>query len=434
MSWITATPLRVVVLVWIAFVVRGLFYCVQEPMWEGYDEWAHFAYVQHLVEEGRLPARGDKISKEIRASLSLLPLPYGLRDLNVRYITHEDFWRLPREERIARKQRLQAVPADVSRETDESVALYEAQQPPLYYVLLALPYRVIRHFTLPSRVLVLRILSMLIGSLVIPLGYATACRVFGRQAALMVPILIAVMPAFLIDVCRIGNDCLAVIVVSALITVTLLLIRREAGWRMWLLSGLLLGAGLLTKAYTLAFIPFLVFVGTIRALRVGRVKQCMAGLSLAVSLAAATGGWWYWRTWRLTRTISGEQIDASVARVSMPEKLAAARKVDWVVAADELAYFHIWGGAWSFSALRSWMYRVFELIAISAALGLGSLAKRMIMRTAHRRTIGLLGAELAVLTGAYVLFCAGLAYHVVVVFLAKGFSATCASGVTQNRP
>lgn len=423
--WITATPFRVLALVWIAFTARGLFYCVQAPMWEGYDEWAHFAYIQHLVDEGRLPTRGDKISNEIRASLSLVPLPYGLRDLNVPHVSHDDFWRLSREERTARKQQLDAVPINISPQAGNSVTLYEAQQPPLYYMLLSLPYQAVRHLTLPARVLLLRILSMLIASLVIPLGYATACRVIGRHAALMVPILIALMPAFLIDVCRIGNDCLAMIFVSGLIQVALLLIRRAADWRWWLLSGLLLGAGLLTKAYVLAFVPFLVFAGVIRVLRVGRIKQFVAGLTLALSLAAAIGGWWYWRTWRLTGTLSGEQVDASVARVSTLEKLAATRKVDWVVAADELAYFHIWGGAWSFSAVRSWMYRVFELIALSAALGLGSLAVRMIVRSISRRNIGPLGAQLAVLAGAYVLFCAGLAYHVVVVFLAKGFSATC---------
>jgi len=32
-------------------------------MWEGYDEWAHFAYIQHIAEHGRLPARGDTVSK-----------------------------------------------------------------------------------------------------------------------------------------------------------------------------------------------------------------------------------------------------------------------------------------------------------------------------------------------------------------------------------
>src|ERR1051326_5094905 len=100
------TPCRLLFLVWIAFVVRGLFYCVQQPMWEGYDEWAHFAYIQHLAEYGRLPARTDTVSKEIRASLSLMPSAYGLNGFNLPLITHEDYWRLQPQERLVRSRAL----------------------------------------------------------------------------------------------------------------------------------------------------------------------------------------------------------------------------------------------------------------------------------------------------------------------------------------
>ena len=99
-------PYRLLFLVWIAFVTRGLFYCVQQPMWEGYDEWAHFAYIQHIAEHGRLPARGDTVSKEIRSSLSLMPSPYGLSGFNLPFITRENYWRFPPEERLARKRAL----------------------------------------------------------------------------------------------------------------------------------------------------------------------------------------------------------------------------------------------------------------------------------------------------------------------------------------
>src|SRR5438309_248236 len=124
-----ATPYRLLFLVWIAFVTRGLFYCVQQPMWEGYDEWAHFAYIQHVA----------------------------------------------------------------------------------------------------------------------------ARQNFGHgRTAVVIVILPSVMAEFMIDVCRVGNECLAVVLVSALILSALRLVSREAGWRAWALFGALLGAGLLTKAYVLA--------------------------------------------------------------------------------------------------------------------------------------------------------------------------------------
>src|SRR5258708_5330143 len=132
-----AYPYRLLSLVWIAFVTRGLFYCVQEPMWEGYDEWAHFAVIQHIAEYGRLPGRTATVSKEIRASLSLMPSAYGLNGFNLPLITHEDYWRLPPQERLVRRQALLSLPAHFRVQADGAFNLYEAQQPPLYFLIMA---------------------------------------------------------------------------------------------------------------------------------------------------------------------------------------------------------------------------------------------------------------------------------------------------------
>lgn len=422
----TATRRKLLLIVWVAFVTRGLFYCLQQPMWEGYDEWAHFAYIQHIVEHGRLPARGDTVSKEIRASLGLMPSPYALRDFKVPLTTYEDYWRLPRADRLARKRLLDALPTGLRTKADDSLGLYEAQQPPLYYLTLAIPYRLFKNASLPARILFLRILSVLIASLVVPLGYSTAKQVFGHgRTALGVTVLLSVMPEFMIDVCRVGNECLAVVIVSALMLSALRLVRREAGWRAWAVAGTLLGAGLLTKAYVLAFVPLLIVIFLVRTLRAGGARQNLVGMILASSLAIAIAGGWYSRTWQQTGTVTGEQTDAAAARFSVTEKLAAVRKVDWIIAIDEFAYSHIWVGGWSFSSVRSWIYRIFELIAAAGALGFLLLSGRVAARIWSRRIVGLFTAELAILASGYVLFCAGLAYDVVVNFLANGIPATC---------
>ncbi len=421
-----ATPYRLVFLVWIAFVARGLFYCVQQPMWEGYDEWAHFAYIQHIAEWGRLPTRTDTVSKEIRASLSLMPSPYGAHAFHLPLITHEDYWRLPPEERLARRQALLSLPASLSTQADDALNIYEAQQPPLYYMMMAVPYRTLRAASLPARIVVLRVLSMLIASLLVPLGYLTVKQIFGHgRTAVLMMILPTVMPEFMIDVCRIGNECLAVVLVSGLILSALRLISRGAGWRDWALAGALLGAGLLTKAYVLALLPLLVVAALIRILRAYGARQSIAGLILGLTLATALAGCWYWRTWQSTGTLSGEQIDVDSARFGIAQKLAAMRRVDWGIALDEMAFSHVWVGAWSFLGVRSWMYRVFELVAAAGGLGFIWLFGRLVARGWRRRKARLLGGRLAILAASYLLFCAGLAYHVVVDFLVKGIPASC---------
>jgi hypothetical protein len=62
-------------IVWLAFVLRGAYYCVQLPMWEGLDEWAHFAALQYFAEHGQMPARTDLVSDEVVRSLELTPCP-----------------------------------------------------------------------------------------------------------------------------------------------------------------------------------------------------------------------------------------------------------------------------------------------------------------------------------------------------------------------
>ena len=90
---------RVVLLVWTCFLVRGVFSCVLLPLWEGYDEWAHFAYVQLLASGGGLPALGrTPVSREVAESLSLTPLPYGHHAIPIPFLTHDAWWKLPSAE------------------------------------------------------------------------------------------------------------------------------------------------------------------------------------------------------------------------------------------------------------------------------------------------------------------------------------------------
>ena len=44
---------RTLVFVWLCFLARGVFYCVSLPLWEGFDEYAHFARVQHVAQSVR---------------------------------------------------------------------------------------------------------------------------------------------------------------------------------------------------------------------------------------------------------------------------------------------------------------------------------------------------------------------------------------------
>jgi hypothetical protein len=178
------------------FVVRGVFYSTALPVWEGYDEPFHFAFVQYLVTSHRLPISTTLVSREIQTSLHLLPLPWTLQ--KHRYanpiLTHGAFWRLDAQQREHLQRQFRQIPREWAGEpATEPIRNYEAQQPPLYYVLFSLPLRGMGSLELPSRVWLLRVLSILVASLLVPLGYLVALKLLGNETTVLGIVALATM-------------------------------------------------------------------------------------------------------------------------------------------------------------------------------------------------------------------------------------------------
>ena len=202
---------------WFSFLVRGLFYVSFVPLWEGFDEWSHYAVLQNMATSGRaLIGPNDPVSHEVQASLELAPMPRQVSGLK-----HDAYWRLPEAERKERERKLRSLPAQWTREPgDGGEHAYEAQQAPLYYWLLTPAYRLSAGLPLPARVWLLRLLSLLAASLVMPMGFLVARRVFeDDRLALGVAALIAALPELMMTVCHIGNDSLAVAMGALLLLV-----------------------------------------------------------------------------------------------------------------------------------------------------------------------------------------------------------------------
>lgn len=116
-----------IVLVWFCFVARLLFYCAAMPMWEGYDEFAHFAMVQWIALHSGLPDfRDTRMNRQVSQSLQLAPVPGMLRDPAKGWLGDDEYWQLPVEERARRESRLRALPAAWALEVDPSMPLWEA--------------------------------------------------------------------------------------------------------------------------------------------------------------------------------------------------------------------------------------------------------------------------------------------------------------------
>jgi len=343
-------PARVWIL-WLLFLVRGAFYCQLLPLWEGWDEYAHLAWIQHWIATGTLPKLSDGVSKEIDESLRLTPLPAELRWMGPPYLTHEQWWALPEGDRNARRAALRAIPpASANAAASRYFQAYEAQQPPLYYWVLSLPARAAPNWAIEKRVQMLRLFSVLLASLCLPFTWLLAREVLPDALQLLPVAILAAAPGLAIDVARVGNDAL---MIPAAAAVTWLLARRQANGG---LAGAALGTALLAKATALALLPAIIVLWW---------RKSWPGLAIALTVAAAIAGWWYVRNLLLGLSLTGWLVDKQTHSV-----LPGISRIDWLSAVDVEAKSFLWFGGWSFLTLKAWMYRIPEALGVIAAIGL----------------------------------------------------------------
>ncbi len=422
--------IRILVLLWVCFVLRGLFYSVLFPLWEGYDEYAHFAFVQYLATNSTLPVASTLVSKEVEESLKLVPLPWMLRDLESPHATHDDYWKLSEDERSRRQKQLYLLKHEWARQPGTAnlphLANWEAQQPPLYYWFLSFPLRLAWNSSLPGRVVLLRLLSVGLASLVVPLSFLIARRVLARpEAAIGVAAVVAVMPELMVNICRVGNESLAVLLYSTLIYAVFKVLDNPGRPGMVALLAASMGLGLLTKAYFLTALPALVLIlaCSIWSGQKARRKILYQGL-LSLVAALLIAGWWYWRNRVLTGSWTGVMPDVALRKMPLWEILCRIPRVDWKGALDTLFLSHIWFGNWSFLQVRSWIYHLFGYFAWLSLLGLSILG--VVPRLKREVKFPFLSSRKSLLIPLtfYGFFWLGLLYHILITFVAQGIAAS----------
>jgi hypothetical protein len=349
-------PARIWIL-WALFLIRGSFYCDMLPLWEGWDEYAHFAWLQHWNKHGTLPVAADHISREIDESMRLAPLPLELRWIGAPYLTHEEWWALPQEQRDDRVRRLRSLSPTLASQPangqgTQAFSFYEAQQPPLYYWIAATVMRSMSSRSIADRVFRMRLFGVFLTSLAIPFTFLAARGAFGKQPgmgdATLCAALLAIAPGFAINSARVANDGLAI----ALAAIFVWMIMREKTH--WAFIGLVLGASILAKAYLLILIP---------VLAIARLGKPWRPTLYALSSGIAIGGWWYARNLAMGLPLTGWILSAPLAALTL-----SATHLSWIVAAQSIAKSFTWVGAWSFLTLRSWMYTILEGVALAGML------------------------------------------------------------------
>ena len=418
---------KLLVLIWCIFLARAVFYSAFLPIWEGYDEPIHFAFVQYLEMTHRLPLPSTPVSREVQSSMHLLPLPWtlGLHPYPQPILTHDEFWKLDIQKRDHLGQEFRRIPKEWARDpATELITNYEAQQPPLYYAVLALPLRLTADLTLPSRVLVLRLLSVVIASFLVPVGYFASRKILrNERAALGIVALATVMPELMINISRVANESLAITLFTLLVYLTMKVVECPEHFRYLPIVGVVLGLGLLTKAYFLTALPALFVIMVACCWRWPNHWKRLTLLSgLGMGAAVAVGGVWYWRAHRMMGSWSGLYSDAAIGGVSKWTLLRQIFHVNWKSAVISVLLSHVWYGAWSFLRVSNIVYLAFGAVILLAAAGtLKLLVKLWINPHVEEEPFR---KYLLVLTCFYGFFWLGLAYQTLTLFVSEGVSAS----------
>jgi 4-amino-4-deoxy-L-arabinose transferase-like glycosyltransferase len=220
---------------------------VLSPPFEVPDEPSHFAYVQYLAETGRLPSGGEEEFPHAE-QVVLNDLRYS----QVRF--HPDVGTISSQ---ARQRTLEhALAAPLSR-TDSTQAGVAASQPPLYYALETIPYKLASSGTLLDQLALMRLLSALMGGLT-----ALFAFLFLREALPGAPwawtvggLGVALTPLLGLMSGAVNPDALLFAVSAALLYCLARGFRRGITPRLAIALGAVLALGFLTKLTFLCLIP-----------------------------------------------------------------------------------------------------------------------------------------------------------------------------------
>jgi hypothetical protein len=378
-------------------VLNAVLYANLLPLWEGFDEPFHYAYVERLATHGDFSIVGKTpLTAEIWESLHLVPGSYLVKG-NLPFVTSfSEYFALPPEERLARRARLLSLSPALRLDDVPGTSNYEAQQPPLAYLIMAVPDRFWASVPLPARILRLRLFCAVAAVLLVmalTLWLAALLDLpTGAQYAAVFVVLSSQM--FYACVARVANEWL-VIPLIALILIAAIRFHREPRVQNGALFGAALASALLAKSYALSWALFGVGVLVHRAWCDRKTRLPAA---VAVGIVAIIAGPWYVRNLRLYRNVSGTLLTEGVGTGGA---FRALPLLPWMKILIESVHSALWTGNNSFVSFSVWTLNlVLVLMAAASVLWLGT-----IRNSSHATDEWLIAAGCASYVPALIYYC-----------------------------
>jgi hypothetical protein len=294
---VISRPLLVLYL--LALLLTGVGYLAIMPAFEGFDETAHFSSLREVADTGKIPSYGrSMLDKEVtnyqgpRAYDSLDP-PFD------RGLTYSKFFARP--DLIAdyvERYRRGALPGPYA--AGEGLN-WEAQHPPLYYMLMAPLTKMTEGTAFVTQIFWLRFASYVLALMGVTLGLlAVRSRSYAEDSAAVVGFVLypIVLPMFFPEFARMGNDSLCLLLTGLLAFLLSLQTRDKGNRKIAVLTGMTLGFGLLTKAFFIpitAGVALYLLVPLLRKPQEEKRREALTLLWILVPALLIGAGWYVFK-------------------------------------------------------------------------------------------------------------------------------------------
>lgn len=383
-----------------ATLLIGIAWILVQPPFEGFDETMHYSSIREIADTHALPRYGNsRIARFVEEYGARAPLPLGQQHgvQAARPMSYADFMQ-DDAARIAFAAYFASEPGLARRFEPGSSLNWQAQHPPLYYVILSPLMRATDGMSFVAQMMALRVASWLMAVAGIAIGvWGTAQFIRSHEragraedsrgavadggapraegdlrralptACLAYPVFV---PMFFPEFARLGNDALCLLIFGAVWALLLQTLGREPSAVRASALGACLGAGLLTKAF---FIPItagamgcLAWSAWRGAAPGSRRTHMLRDVAIVAAAALLIGGWWYGVAYAQHGVLTGSNDLIALDRqggllAGLKENFAWRHVGRGVAAFIVTGYF---GGTWTLARLPEWMYAP-GLIAIA---------------------------------------------------------------------
>lgn len=359
-------------LLFFIMVVKGALWSLALPLWQGPDEDDHYAVIQFIGEHGRLPDEGDEwLPDEVAISRQLA---------DVGRLDYQPEQRQGWSDTAVglREAEFAQLPDSMRTSTEIGIVGKLMHATPLYYMLAAVPYRLINYDgDLLARMQVQRLLAVLLSSPIVIVAYLIASILFPTNALLRltIPTLVAFQPQLTQMTAVVSVDGFFFVLYSLLIYFCLRVLRDKLSYKLAVLIGVTFIVGVLIKPTLNGFAPLIaliVFYDWWR--RKGERWQVVWAALLMNVIIIIPLAWWMQRSLRLNDDLF------YFNPVLKGHRIINHPFYDYAPLQHMLDYYQsVWGGlfttwwahfGWLDTPVAPWVYHVLRFLTFLAMAGL----------------------------------------------------------------